>query len=160
MNQAKNIVRNMESVKEKQRVKNINALKNTEYSSIYSLLSFLASTILLFTNTFMENTMLKNIVEVLILFIMVVVCNILIGAARKKCEVEGEKYRSFESGVIVKMATNLGYLSPVVCVIGWVVTIEGIGLEFKIFLTVSLATVVFWAIQVPWAGYLKRRTTK
>ena len=40
MNRAKNIAKNMGIEKEKQREKNINALKNTEYSSVYSLVSF------------------------------------------------------------------------------------------------------------------------
>lgn len=67
MNQGKNIVKKMGIKKEKQRKKNINALKDTEYSSIYSLVSFLASTILVYTNAFMEKTALKVIIEFMVL---------------------------------------------------------------------------------------------
>lgn len=160
MNQAKNISKNMRIEKEKQRKKNINALKDTEYSSTYSLVSFLASTILVYTNAFMEKSTLKIIVEFIALCGMVVVCDILIASARKKCEKEGEKYRSYESGVLVKMSTNIGYLSPVVCFAGWAVTMEGLELGWKIFLAIVVTVIVFFAIQIPWSEHLMKNKKK
>ncbi len=160
MNRAKNIAKNMGIEKEKQREKNINALKNTEYSSVYSIVSFLASTILVYTNAFMEETTLKIIVEFIVLCGMVVVCDILIALARKKCEKEGEKYRSSECGVLVKLATNIGYLSPVVCFVGWAVTMEEVELGWKIFLAIVVAVIVFFAIQIPWSEHLKKNKKK
>lgn len=151
MNQGKNIVKKMGIEKEKQRKKNINALKDTEYSSIYSLVSFLASTILVYTNAFMEKTALKVIIEFMVLCGMVIVCHNLITSARKKCEKEGQKYRSCESGLMVKIATNIAYLSPVVCVAGWVVTLNGLELAWKIFLMLVIAIIVFLVIQIPWS---------
>ncbi len=160
MNRAKNISKNMSVEKEKQRITNINALKNTEYSSIYSLVAFLASTILVYTNAFMEATVLKSIVEFIVLCAMLFACDILIASARKKCEKEGEKYRSSESGVLVNMAANIGYLSPVVCFVGWAVTLKGLELGWKIFLTIVIAVIVFFAIQIPWSKHLKRNKHK
>lgn len=160
MNQAKNTSKNMSIEKEKQRTKNINALKDTEYSSIYSLVAFLASTILVYTNAFMEATTIKSLVEFIILCGMVVVCEILIASARKKCDKEGEKYRSSESGLLVKMATNIGYLSPVVCFVGWAVTLKGLELGWKIFLMIVIAVIVFFAIQTPWSEHLKKNRQK
>jgi L-asparagine transporter-like permease len=160
MNQTKNISKNMSIEKEKQRTKNINALKDTEYSSIYSLITFWTSTILVFTNAFMKASMIKSLVEFVILCIMVVVCHILTVQARKKCEKEGEKYRSSESGVLVKMATNIGYLNPVVCLIGWAVTLKGVELGLKIFLVIVVAVTAFFAIQTPWSEHLKKNKKK
>lgn len=160
MNQTKNLAKNMGVEKENQRKKNINALKDTEYSSAYSLVSFLTSTILIYTNAFMEESTLKIIVEFIVLCGMVVVCDILIASARKKCEKEGEKNRSYECGVLVKLATNIGYLSPIVCFVGWVVTMEGLELGWKIFLAIAVAGIVFFAIQIQWSKYLMKNKKK
>ncbi len=156
MNQAKNVVKQMNAEKEKRDIKNINALKNTEYSSVYSLVSFLASLFLLFTNGFMDDGILKNIVELIVILGMMVMCYVLTAHARKKCEREGEKYRSSEADLIVKMATNIGYLSPVICVIGWGVTLKGFELPSKIFFVICITILAFFAISTPCFELVKK----
>ena len=116
MNANKNIVREQElNWLEKQR-RNINALKNTYYSSIYVVVCFIEQSIVL---EFFKDLKLKmwiyTILGIISIVIMMWVCSKLISKARAK--IEGKTcIVPNASNKIIECATMLGYLSPLLCI--------------------------------------------
>lgn len=69
-------------------------LRNTEYSSICSLVAFGASFILIFTNRCKH----RNILEPIIMLIMIVVCDLLISFVKHETYIRAQKDIQDEKG--------------------------------------------------------------
>ena len=135
--------------KQSQRLRNINALKDTEYSSIYSFTAFLASIISIFINYYVKSDNIRNVAEFLNMCVMLFFIIHFINSARRQCENSKKPKHS----PLVSISTNVSYLSPVIYCFGCTSTLN-IGKNMKLFLTSIVVILTFIVLGTPW---LKQR---
>lgn len=139
----------------KQMQKAINIYKNAEYSSIYTTIAFVETLFIMIEGgiwtiydpkLISEYLFVKYLIEGLSMLVMYGFMVILINKSRKECEnkkiITGESLGSR----ITVISQNIGYISPVICLLAWIVTIPGIQLCYKIgtlILGVILALIIF-----------------
>lgn len=104
----------------KKMLKNMNALKDAEYSSIYVVVCFFEQTIVLeLLSDAIHSKLLYFWISLLTLIVMFIICDKLIKGAKKKIEAQKDFPKS-ESNKFIECATMLGYLSPVLCLSTWI----------------------------------------
>ena len=100
--------------------KDMNALKDAEYSSIYVVVCFFEQTIVLaFLSDTIHCKLLYFGISLLTIVVMLIICDKLIKGAKKKIEAQKDFPKS-ESNKLIEFATTLGYFSPALCLSTWI----------------------------------------
>ncbi len=153
MNQVNKTELKREQNMRKEFLKNMNAVKNTKYSSIYVVICFFEQTVVL--------ELLKDMVQNRVLYffcgvVSFVVMFLLFDKLQKRAKAQIESMTSFpesKNDKLIECATMLGYMSPILCFISWLSGFnESESVQMKWFF---IALVIILGIVLPLVGKKK-----
>lgn len=135
--------------KERDFRKMMNACKNSEYSGIYTVASFVITIVLVMIGEIWDLFSLPSsfddiriLVELSFIVMMFLFTNFKTKKAKKNIESKKFFEKETEHSRIVKIAENIGYISPLVCVLTWVLTWVSEP-EWKIFYSGLIMILIF-----------------
>lgn len=134
-----------ETVYEEIGFKTINRIKDSIYSSIYSEISFLMLLVIIFSDNFIPNHDTKSDINIVLFFLITALCAIVVHVSKKE-HIKSYSEIGFNQKLLIKSATNIGYLNPFLCLIVVLINQECMSFAFQIFLSFLLVLILIFAI--------------